>query len=348
MEHKLRSSTIFTSLLLRMKTEATLKKISEALHISISTVSRALKNHPDIAEHTKKRVQELAATLEYEPNTYAINLRNHHSKLFGVILPTLSNNFYQAFIATLEEDARKNGYSLLIVQSCDDPQVELQSLKLFRANKVAGVFVCLSPNSADTTAFLKMEDLDTPVIFFDKVPPINSCNKVCVADIAAAQLAANCLIEKGYQHILALFGNAKMSITHKRLQAFEEAFATATSAARLYIEFAHSSDESMLITQKCLDTSRSIDAIFCMSDEVLIGAMKTLQQNNIAIPSQIGVIAISNGFIPQLFHPNICYIETSGAKLASLAFQRMMACLAGSTFIQELTVDAMYVKGNSI
>jgi len=331
-----------------MKTEATLKKISTALNISISTVSRALKNHPDVSEYTKKRVQELADTLEYEPNTYAINLRSNHSKVFGVIVPTLSNNFYQAFIATLEEDARKNGYSLLIVQSCEDPLVELQSLKLFRANKVAGLFVCLSPNSTDATHFLKMEDRDTPVIFFDKVPALESCNKVCVADIMAAELAAKALISKKKKQILALFGNAKMSITKKRLLGFTETFNNQFPNAQLYIEYAHSSEEATLISKKYFGKKQMVDAVFCMSDEVLIGAMKTIQQKKMDIPKQLSIIAISNGFIPQLYHPIISYVETSGAKLASLAFNRMMACIAGSTFMQELTLDAVFVKGGSI
>jgi len=91
-----------------------------------------------------------------------------------------------------------------------------------------------------------------------------------------------------------------------------------------------------------------VDAVFCMSDEVLIGAMKTIQQKKMDIPKQLSIIAISNGFIPQLYHPIISYVETSGSKLASLAFNRMMACIAGSTFMQELTLDAVFVKGGSI
>src|ERR1051326_4960550 len=100
-----------------MSHKTTLKHISEQLHLSVSTVSRALKGHPDISLETREKVMHLAALLEYEPNTYAISLRTNKSKLFGLIVPEISNFFYHSFIASVEEESRKMGYSLLILQS---------------------------------------------------------------------------------------------------------------------------------------------------------------------------------------------------------------------------------------
>src|SRR5438132_1127583 len=103
---------------------ATLKKISQMLGLSISTVSRALKDHPDISEKTKQRVTELANALDYEPNANAIHLRTSKNNLFGLIVPSVSNFFYDSFIGAVEEECRKNNYSLLILQSGDDAAVE--------------------------------------------------------------------------------------------------------------------------------------------------------------------------------------------------------------------------------
>ena len=161
-------------------TNTTLKKISEVLGLSISTISRALKNHPDISERTKKRVIELANALDYEPNVNAINLRTSHSKLFGLIVPSISNLFYNSFISSVEEESRKNGYTLMILQSADDPNTEIANLKLFRQNRITGLFVCISPETTNIEPFLKLKEQDIPVIFFDKVPEIRDCNKVCV------------------------------------------------------------------------------------------------------------------------------------------------------------------------
>ena len=137
-------------------TNTTLKKISEGLGLSISTISRALKNHPDISEKTKKRVIELANTLDYEPNINAINLRSSNSKLFGLIIPSISNLFYNSFTSSVEEDCRRNGYTLMILQSGDDPEIEISNLKLFRQNRITGLFICLSPDTLNIEPFLKL------------------------------------------------------------------------------------------------------------------------------------------------------------------------------------------------
>ena len=121
--------------------QSTLKKLSEVLGISISTVSRALKDHPDISESTKTKVKELAEVLDYEPNNYAVQLRTQQSNVLGIMVPSVDNFFYDSFIAAVEEDARLHGYSVMIMQSRDKAQLEASNLHLFRKNRVMGLFV---------------------------------------------------------------------------------------------------------------------------------------------------------------------------------------------------------------
>lgn len=123
--------------------QSTLKKLSEVLGISISTVSRALKDHPDISAATKTKVKELAKAMEYEPNAYAVQLRTRQSNVLGVLVPSITNMFYDSFIAAVEEDARANGYSVLIMQSGDSAVTEAECLQIFRKHMVMGVFVPL-------------------------------------------------------------------------------------------------------------------------------------------------------------------------------------------------------------
>lgn len=324
----------------------TLKKISEILGLSISTISRALKDHPDISDKTKQRVVELATTLDYEPNANAINLRTSNSKLFGLIVPTIGNTFYNSFIAAVEEESRKAGYSLMILQSGDDPAVELASLKLCRQNRITGLFVCISPQTNNIDAFLKLKDIEVPVIFFDKVPDNPTCNKVCVADEAASTIAANSIISKKKKKVLALFGNPNLLITKKRQQAFIQTINASAHKIKLITATAESTIQA---EEKMLEhIKEKPDTVFCMSDEILMGVMKALQKKSMTAPKDIGVITISSGEIPKLYHPEITYVETSGAKLGKLAFSRMMVCLAGSTFIQNLTIDSILVEGGSL
>ncbi|MBU1371818.1 MAG: LacI family transcriptional regulator [Bacteroidetes bacterium] len=330
-----------------LKPNVTLKKLAEMLNMSISTVSRALKDHPDISKETKEKVRELAEILEYEPNTYAINLRTNNSKEFGVIVPAISNYFYHSFISSLEEEVRRYGYSLIILQSVDDPEIELENLKRCKQSRVAGIFVSITSKTEDIKPFLKVEDQDIPIIFFDKVPAFEACNKVCVADSLATQLAVEALITKKKKKILALFGDINLSISNKRLAAFEKEMAKMGSTISYTIDFANSAKAASLAFTKALEESKP-DAVFCMSDEILTGVMKVIQKLAIKIPNDLSIVAISDGFIPQLYFPEIAYAETSGFKLGKLAFSRMMTCMAGNSFVQELTIDSVLINGGSI
>lgn len=332
-----------------LEKRATLKNISQILNMSISTVSRALKNHPDISEQTRKRVQEAATMLDYEPNTYAISLRTDKRNLIGVIVPFISTFFYQSFLAAMEEEARKNDYSLLILQSSDRPETELENLRICRVNRVAAVFVSISPFTKDISAFLKFSQTNTPVIFFDKVPPYEAFDKVCIDDEGAATLAAEEIIKKRTGKVLGLFGNPELSITQKRIAAFQDIFITNNRLTDLDIAYTASTDEARQEVMKCFSKKIKPAVVFCMSDEILAGALKALQLLKLKIPDDVKVITISDdGFIPKLFEPEITYVETSGYGLGKLCFKRMLDIEAGKTFIQEVLQPAKLVPGSSI
>ena len=325
----------------------TLKRIAEVLALSISTVSRALKNHPDISSGTKKRVHELAAFLDYEPNINAINLRAKNNRVLGLIVPTISGFFYDSFISAVEEECRANDYTLMILQSGNDPLTEINNLSICRQNRISGLFICLSTHTSGMTAFDKFKEANIPLVFFDKVPDGNGYNKVCIADREAATLAAKLLLQKNKKNILSIFGNISLSITRSRLQAFNLIVASKKGAIN-NIEHCNSSDEAKKITDSYFVKQQCPDAVFCMSDEILIGVMKSLNELKIEIPAKTSVLALSNGFLPKLYSPEITYIETSGYKLGKLAFIRMMNCIAGKKESEEMFINSPLIKGKSL
>lgn len=313
------------------------------LGISVSTVSRALKNHPDISEKTKLRVKELAEALDYEPNTNAIHLRTRKNNLLGLIVPSVSNFFYDSFIASIEEECRKSGYTMLILQSGNDSATEEENVKLCRQNRVSGVFTCLSTQTRDLSFYDKLKTSGVPVVFFDKVPEDSNEVRVCMDDTNAAITAAKALLEGNKKKVLALFGNPSFSITRKREKAFVE---TISNDCQVLLHHINSLEEAKKITSAALD--QKPDSIFCMSDEILTGAMKAILQAGLKIPVDIAVIAISNGFFPSLYHPDITYVETSGYKLGKLAFSTMLENIAGTSSSKEFIVETTLVKGGSL
>ena len=331
-----------------MKSKATLKNISDLLQISISTVSRALKDHPDIAEQTKKKVRELAEIMDYEPNAFAIYLRTNASKLIGLIVPEISNFFYHSFIAAVEEEARSKGYSLMILQSGNNTETESANLKFCKLNRVAGIMVALSSDTSDFSGFSRLEESGIPVVFFDKVPDSQEFTSVCVADADAGAMAAKAIIDKNRQNVLALFGSLTLSITRKRLKTFTAEFKKLAPQTKLNVAHTINSSEAFEQSLSRLKKKDRPDTIFCMSDEILIGSLKAIQQLNLSVPEDVAIIAISNGFIPTLFKPEITYIETSGGALGKKAFSTMLNSIVHGISSKEEIVPARFVEGGSM
>jgi LacI family transcriptional regulator len=327
--------------------QSTLKKLSEVLGISISTVSRALKDHPDISVATKNKVKELAKAMEYEPNAYAVQLRTRRSNVLGVLVPSITNMFYDSFIAAVEEDARANGYSVLIMQSGDSAVTEAECLQVFRKNMVMGLFAAVTVETDDMAQFDKTELMDVPVVFIDCVPDGDKYTKVSMADADAARIAAETIIQHKKKKVLAMLGHPHLSLTRLREDAFVNTFKEKAPSTKLIIHHPDTTAPAYTIAMQELQAQKP-DVVFCMGDLILMGVMKAIHELNFKIPQDVAVIGISNGFIPSLYSPQITYVETSGYKLGKLAFEQMMRCLKQETVSENVCVPSLLVNGGSL
>jgi LacI family transcriptional regulator len=213
---------------------------------------------------------------------------------------------------------------------------------------VAAVFVCITPTTTDISSFLRLSQSGTPVVFFDKVPVFEACDKVCVADEEAATMAAEQIIIKKKKKVLGLFGNQSLSITQKRLTAFQETFKRNNYSDKLQVIHAMSAEESCRHVLRICKQKNKPD-VFSMSDEILFGLIKAIQMLKLKMPDDISLITISNdGVFPKLFEPEITYIETSGYELGKLTFKRMKDYLAGKSFIQEVLLSPKLVPGKTL
>jgi LacI family transcriptional regulator len=264
------------------------------------------------------------------------------------MVPSLDNFFYDSFTVAVEEEARTKGYSVMIMQSGESKDIETANLKLLKNNRIAGVFVSITGETEDLSPFLRLQEKKVPVIFFDRVPDYEQCNKICLADRIAATMAAEALIKKNKKRVLALFGHPKLTISKKRYEAFNETYTTKSPATAVINKFPLTIAEAKEYTLAALESDERPDAIFGMGDLILIGVMQAIHEKGLRVPEDVAVVSISNGLIPTLYNPKITYVETSGYKLGKLAFKRMTECLGGSTFMQELTVDSMLVEGGSL
>jgi LacI family transcriptional regulator len=148
----------------------TIKEIAKRLNVSVSTVSRALHDHPSIGLRTRMQVQQVAKEINYEPNQAAIFFKQGKTFTLGVILPNLQEQFFSIAINGIEKMAIENNYNVLISQSHDDPKREKQIVETMRRNRVDGIIVSVSKNSGDYKHFQELEQFNIPVVFFDRAP----------------------------------------------------------------------------------------------------------------------------------------------------------------------------------
>ena len=148
----------------------TIKEIAKRLNVSVSTVSRALHDHPSIGLRTRMQVQQVAREINYEPNQAAIFFKQGKTFTLGVIIPNLQEQYFSIAIDGIEKAAIQDNYNVLISQSHDDPKREKQIVETMRRNRVDGIVVSISKNTSDYEHFVELEKFNIPVVFFDRAP----------------------------------------------------------------------------------------------------------------------------------------------------------------------------------
>ncbi len=200
----------------------TIKEIAKQLKISVSTVSRALHDHPSIGLRTKTRVQQLAKELGYEPNQTAIFFKQRKTFTIGVILPYLIEDFFAGAISGIEEIAVQHKYNVLIGQSQDNVEREKEILTAMKNQRVDGIIVSLSKHTKNLEHFTALEKYGIPVVFFDRVPASNEYNKVAFNMPQGTHQAITYLMEKGHRRIGIINGPKEMKSSKERTDTYME------------------------------------------------------------------------------------------------------------------------------
>ncbi len=200
---------------------ATIKEIASRLNVSVSTVSRALHNHPSIGLRTKMQVQKLAHELNYEPNQAAISFKQGKSMTLGVILPNLGEEFFSIAISGIEDQATLNNYTVLIGQSRDDTEREKKIADTMRRHRVDGILVSLAKTTRSIDHFSQLRKYNIPVVFFDRVPDDPDAWSVsCNLDHCTEELVDR-LVERGHRRIAFIKGPDTLVHTRQRLQGYQ-------------------------------------------------------------------------------------------------------------------------------
>lgn len=305
-----------------MKTELpTIKDIAKKLKISASTVSRALRNHPDISQQTKTKVQALAKKLDYHPNSIAKSLKKQKTYNIGVIVPDIRHDFFANIISGIEDVAYDRGYSILVSQSHENEEKECFNINAMISNRVDGLMISISQKTKNKAPFLSLKHRKIPFVFFDRVFDDFEASMVVVDDFAGAQHAVEYLIEKGYRRIAHFAGPEYISISHARFQGYKTALEKHDIPFDPQLVFYGGFNEDDGITgfHKLLQLEEMPDAIFAVNDPVAIGAFMQIKANGLKIPDDMALIGFSDNPIMALVQPPLTTVKQPTYEIGKVA-----------------------------
>jgi DNA-binding LacI/PurR family transcriptional regulator len=332
--------------------QTTIKDIAKALGISPSTVSRALKDHPDISPKTRKAVKELAEKLHYEPNAIALSLRSKSSKTVGVIIPEIVHYFFSSVISGIEEVAYREGYTVIICQSNEDYEKERHIIQTLMSKRVDGILVSVSKTTTNFDHFLELQKSNIPLVFYDRVLNIPNSDRVIVDDYTGAYKAVEHLIKMGCQRIAHLATSQELLIGRNRKAGYIQALKDNHIEVDDEIILRCDTDRHAV---KCipyiLSLQKKVDGIFAVNDLTAITAMSIIKRSGYKIPDDIAIVGFSNSIYSSLTDPPLTTIEQQGPQVGrramELLLERIHADNPIETRVEQIKTD-LIVRGSSI
>ncbi|MBB6462888.1 LacI family DNA-binding transcriptional regulator [Flammeovirga kamogawensis] len=297
------------------KEQYTMQDIANELGISKSTVSRALKNHPDISQDTKDAVNKLAKEKDYQPNSLALSLRHNKSFVLGIIVPEIVHDFFANVISGVQTVAYNEGYNVMICISNESTEQEIVDAKAMYSSRVDGLLISTTKKTTDLSHLKSLVRKGVPLVMFDRVSDELDVSKVITDDHHGAYLATEHLIKQGCKKIVHLSGPDNLAIGINRKEGYKAALKDYKIAIddNLIIPCPLGDlSEAREVTKQLLDSDLSFDAIFANNDVTAIGAMSSIKNKGLRIPEDISIVGFGDWRLSKLLEPPLSSIEQSG------------------------------------
>jgi LacI family transcriptional regulator len=307
--------------------EITLKQIAETLGISITTVSKALKNYSDVSPVTRQKVLNLVEELNYTPNSFAVNLRTKESKTIGLIIPELVHHFFASVIKGIVERAEKYGYLVIILHSNESLELEKKQIELLINKRVDGIIISLSNESNDDEHLKKVVKRGIPFVQFDKISKLIPSSKVIINDQKAAIDAVQHLIDNGCKKIAHIRGPENPQNSIDRFLGYKKGLEKNNivfDPKLVYTCQKVSFEEGVAFAKMIIEEHPDVDGVFAITDLVAVGVINYFNENNIKVPQQVAVIGFSNWFMAQMISPKLSSVEQPSYDMGIVAFDLLL------------------------
>ncbi|REA58491.1 LacI family transcriptional regulator [Dyadobacter luteus] len=312
-----------------MHASLTMKKIAKELGVSVSTVSRALQNHPRIGAQTTEKVQKLARELHYEPNSRAINFKNKKSYNIGVVLPYLTEQYFSIALSGIEETLAGKGYNMVVMQSRNDYERELAAISSLIRHGVDGILVSMASETYNKSHFNDATH-KVPIVFFDRVLKHPKYGAVYGDITKAAFDMVQFLITKGHQNIALLNGPNSLQATTEREKGYIDALRYHSLAInQQYIKNLNlTKEDTILKINELLNLATPPEVILAFHDYIALDAMEVCKQRGLKINQDISFVTFSNlSFCSYLDNPPIATVEQFPGELGSQAARLLLEAI---------------------
>ncbi|HEY0609477.1 MAG TPA: LacI family DNA-binding transcriptional regulator [Chitinophaga sp.] len=305
--------------------QVTIKDLARKLRLSVSTVSRALRNLPDINEDTRRKVLELATGLNYEPNYIAQSLINKQTRIIGVIVPLVATHFFSNALAGMNEVANQRGYHLMFCQSSENAEQEAEGIRQLASCRIDGLLISVSKQTKDAAPFLKLQEKGIPFMFFDRDLRDVPASRVIVDQYASAFKAVEHMIKQGRRNIVHLAGPKGLSVSDDRLRGYEDAMQQYgvhyTPKHIVHCEkFQYDSLEGL---KKLLKLKP--DGIFCVNDPSGVIAINYLKNNtSYRVPQDIAIVGFNGDPVAEVVDPALSTIVQPGYDVGKEALKMLI------------------------
>lgn len=305
-----------------MKRKVTLKQIAKELDVSISTVSKSLRNSPEISEDTRQKVQAFAKLYNYKPNNIALSLKNRKTKTIGIIIPEIVHHFFATVISGIEQVANEQGYNVIVCLSNESFDREVINMEMLANGSTDGFILSLSKETqykGDYHHITEIINQGMPVVMFDRVTNDILCDKVIIDDKAAAYDAVQSLINAGKKRIALVTTVDYVSVGKLRTDGYTK------SLLDNDLPF----DENLILKVEDIENCESKithfiekyspDAVFAVNELFAVISIKAVHKLGLKVPGDISVIAFTDGIISMYSTPTITTVSQDGIKMGRKA-----------------------------
>lgn len=332
--------------------QITIKDIARELGVSISTVSRALKDHPDISPQTKKLVRDLVEKMKYKPNSIALSLRNQRTNIIGVVIPEIVHHFFSSVISGIDEAAVSEGFNVMFFQSNESYDREVQNIQSILSSRVDGVLISVAKETKKFSHLKLILENNIPLVFFDRACDEVDTDKVIVDDFEGAYNAVDYLIKTGCRRIAHFSGPQHLGISYLRKRGYISALEkNGIEVDDELIIPCDSYDGAFEVTRKVMAIHNPPDAIFAVNDMTAVGTLNALKALNYNVPRDVSIVGFTDGLVSSITDPLLTTVSQHGfdigKKATEILIKRINDAIDSPKSLTEIVKTDLVIRGST-